>query len=255
MALPASLGLILLREPLISFLYQRDKFDAHDVQLTAWALLWFAAGLVGHSVMEVLTRAFYAQQDTRTPVLIGMIAMGLNVVFSFTFAWLFGQLGWLPHAGLRSPGYETSGWLDTYLSLDFLQHLILPVVVSGLYYAGLPLLLMRNTMLEVLGQDYVRSARAKGISPWRVYRRHALRNALIPVITLFGLTLPTLLSGAVITETIFSWPGLGYLGVLSVEQRDYPVVLAFVMVGGFGVVLGNLLADVLYGVADPRIKY
>ncbi|HLF75003.1 MAG TPA: murein biosynthesis integral membrane protein MurJ [Anaerolineales bacterium] len=100
LALPASVGLILLREPLISLLYQRGEFDERDVQLVAWALLWYALGLVGHSVMEVLTRAFYAQQDTRTPVLIGAIAMGLNVVFSFTFAGLFRQMGWMPHGGL-----------------------------------------------------------------------------------------------------------------------------------------------------------
>lgn len=100
LALPASIGLILLRVPLVSFLYQRGKFDEHDVQLAAWALLWYAAGLVGHSVMEVLTRAFYAQHDTKTPVIIGMLAMGLNVVFSFMFARIFGQLGWMPHGGL-----------------------------------------------------------------------------------------------------------------------------------------------------------
>ena len=100
LALPASVGLILLREPLISLLYQRGEFDGHAVQLVAWALLWYAAGLVGHSVMEVLTRAFYAQHDTKTPVMIGSIAMGLNVVFSFMFARLFSQIGWMPHGGL-----------------------------------------------------------------------------------------------------------------------------------------------------------
>jgi len=100
MAVPASVGLILLREPLVSFLYQRGKFDERDVQLTAWALLWFAAGLIGHSIMEVLTRAFYAQQDTRTPVIIGVIAMGLNILFSILFSRLFAQMGWFPLGGL-----------------------------------------------------------------------------------------------------------------------------------------------------------
>lgn len=100
MAVPASVGLILLREPLISFLYQRGEFDSRDVQLVAWALLWFAAGLVGHSIMEVLTRAFYAQQDTKTPVIIGTIAMGLNVVFSLWFSNVFAQIGWFPLGGL-----------------------------------------------------------------------------------------------------------------------------------------------------------
>lgn len=100
MAIPASVGLILLRAPLVSFLFQRGKFDEQDVQLTAWALLWYAAGIVGHSVMEILTRAFYAQHDTKTPVIIGTIAMGLNVVFSIAFSKLFASLGWFPHGGL-----------------------------------------------------------------------------------------------------------------------------------------------------------
>jgi len=100
MALPASVGLMILREPLIAFLYQRGEFDAQDVQLVAWALLWYAAGLVGHSIMEVLTRAFYAQQDTKTPVIIGTIAMGLNVIFSILFSQYFAQIGWYPLGGL-----------------------------------------------------------------------------------------------------------------------------------------------------------
>ncbi|MCI0554577.1 MAG: murein biosynthesis integral membrane protein MurJ [Anaerolineae bacterium] len=100
LAVPASIGLIILREPLISMLYQRGEFDEHDVQLVAWALLWYAAGLVGHSIMEVLTRAFFAQQDTKTPVIIGTIAMGLNVLFSILFARFFAQVGWFPLGGL-----------------------------------------------------------------------------------------------------------------------------------------------------------
>ena len=100
MAVPASVGLMILREPLISFLYQRGEFDSKDVQLVAWALLWYAAGLVGHSIMEVLTRAFYAQQDTKTPVIIGTIAMGLNVLFSILFSQYFAQNGWFPIGGL-----------------------------------------------------------------------------------------------------------------------------------------------------------
>lgn len=100
MALPASIGLMILREPLIAFLYQRGEFDDRAVQLVAWALLWYAAGLVGHSIMEVLTRAFYAQQDTKTPVIIGTVAMGLNVLFSIVFSRWFAQVGWYPLGGL-----------------------------------------------------------------------------------------------------------------------------------------------------------
>ncbi len=139
--------------------------------------------------------------------------------------------------------------------IDVAWHMVLPVSSLAIQQIAGWSRYVRAKMLEVLNQDYVRTAKAKGLSGGKVTFKHALRNALIPVITLFGLTLPSLLSGAVITEVIFSWPGLGQLGVSAVEQRDYPMVLAFVMVGGFGVVVGNLLADVLYGVADPRIKY
>ena len=139
--------------------------------------------------------------------------------------------------------------------LDVAWHLVLPVASLAIQQIAGWSRYVRAKMLEVMNQDYVRTARAKGLPARRVTFKHALRNALIPIITLFGLTLPSLLSGAVITEAIFSWPGLGQLGVDAVTQRDYPLVLAFVMVGGFGVVVGNLLADVLYGVADPRIKY
>lgn len=100
LALPATVGLIVLARPIVSMLYQRGEFTAVTAEMTAWALIWYAAGLIGHSVMEVLTRAFYAQHDTKTPVIIGTIAMGLNVVFSFTFAWLFSRVGWMPHGGL-----------------------------------------------------------------------------------------------------------------------------------------------------------
>jgi putative peptidoglycan lipid II flippase len=100
LAVPATVGLILLARPIVAMLYQRGEFDALTAEMTAWALLWYAAGLVGHSVMEVLTRAFYAQHDTRTPVIIGTIAMTLNVIFSFAFAGIFRQLGWMPHGGL-----------------------------------------------------------------------------------------------------------------------------------------------------------
>ncbi|HEV3485670.1 MAG TPA: ABC transporter permease, partial [Vicinamibacterales bacterium] len=114
---------------------------------------------------------------------------------------------------------------------------------------------MRSSMLEVLHQDYVRTARAKGLPSSRVLGKHALRNALIPVVTLLGLSIPSLIAGAVITETIFSYPGLGSLFIDSVTRFDYPVILALSMIGGIAVVFGNLLADVLYGFVDPRIKY
>jgi peptide/nickel transport system permease protein len=134
-------------------------------------------------------------------------------------------------------------------------HLILPVTtLSVISIAGWSRY-MRASMLEVMRQDFIRTARSKGLAGGQVIRKHALRNALIPIVTLLGLTIPSLLSGAAITETVFSWPGLGWLGVQSVTERDYPVVLAVVMIGGVMVILGNLLADIAYAIVDPRIHY
>ena len=156
-------------------------------------------------------------------------------------------LGWFPLFGLESFGREGD-------PLDMAWHLVLPVASLAVQQIAGWSRYVRASMLEVLHQDFVRTARAKGLSARRVTYRHALRNALIPVITLIGLTIPTLLAGAAITEAIFSYPGVGQMGVQAVTNRDYPVVLAFVMIGGLGVVIGNLLADVAYAVADPRIK-
>jgi peptide/nickel transport system permease protein len=139
--------------------------------------------------------------------------------------------------------------------MDTAWHMVLPVASLTIQQVAGWSRYMRSSMLEVMRQDYIRTARAKGLSGAQVISRHALRNALIPIVTLLGLTIPTLLSGAIITEAIFSWPGLGNLGYVSVVDRDYPVVLAFVMIGGFMVILGNLIADILYAVVDPRIKY
>ena len=156
-------------------------------------------------------------------------------------------LGWFPLFGLNSFGSEGD-------PLDMAWHLVLPVMSLSVQSIAGWSRYVRASMLEVLHQDFVRTAKAKGLPGRRVTYRHALRNALIPVITLLGLTLPTLLGGAAITEAIFSYPGVGQMGVQAVANRDYPVVLSFVMIGGIGVVIGNLLADVAYAVADPRIK-
>lgn len=139
--------------------------------------------------------------------------------------------------------------------LDLMWHLFLPVLTITIVGVAGWSRYMRASMLEVLRADYIRTAKAKGLASSRVIFKHALRNAMIPIVTLLGLTIPTLLAGAAITEAVFSWPGLGYLGVSSVQERDYPVVLAFAMIGGVMVIIGNLLADVLYAVVDPRIKY
>jgi peptide/nickel transport system permease protein len=166
---------------------------------------------------------------------------------------LFGvQLGWLPISGIRSLNYEylpagAASW-------DLIKHLILPVILSA--FGGLAGLsrYMRSNMLEVIRQDYIMTARAKGLSERAVIYKHALRNALLPVITILGLSIPGLIGGSVIFETIFAIPGMGQLFYMSVMARDYPVVMGILFIGAVLTLLGNLIADVAYAVADPRIR-
>lgn len=138
--------------------------------------------------------------------------------------------------------------------LDLLRHLVLPSLALGGTMAAGTARFVRNSLLDVLDQDYLRTARAKGLSERRVVWVHALRNALTPVIQLFGLTLPALLNGSLITEVIFSWPGLGRITFGAILQRDYPLILASTAFSGALVILGNLLADLLHGVTDPRVR-
>jgi dipeptide transport system permease protein len=138
---------------------------------------------------------------------------------------------------------------------DALRHLILPAIVLGTVPLAVIARMTRSAMLEVLGEDYVRTARAKGLSAWRVFGVHAMRNALIPVITVIGLQVGALLAGAVLTETIFSWPGIGKWLIESIARRDYPALQGGVMLVSAMVIVVNLLVDLLYGVVNPRIRH
>ncbi|MGP8152599.1 MAG: ABC transporter permease [Smithella sp.] len=162
------------------------------------------------------------------------------------------NLGWLPISGLRSLNYEYLGVWDQFI--DLAKHLVLPVFVSS--FGGLAGLsrYMRANMLEVIRQDYIMTARAKGLSERDVIYKHALRNALLPAITILGLSIPGLIGGSVIFETIFAIPGMGQLFYMAVMARDYPTVMGILLIGAILTLLGNLIADVSYALADPRIR-
>ena len=166
---------------------------------------------------------------------------------------LFGvQLGWLPISGLRSLNWEyLPFWQQQW---DFLGHLILPIAVAT--FGGLAGFsrYMRQSMLEVVRQDYIQTARAKGLSERTVIGKHALRNALLPVVTVLGLSLPGLIGGSVIIESIFAIPGMGQLMVQSVFSRDYPVVMGNLVIVAALTLVANLIADLAYGLVDPRIR-
>ncbi|QAW36933.1 ABC transporter permease [Bacillus licheniformis] len=158
------------------------------------------------------------------------------------------NLGWFPTVGVMTLNADFSLW-------DRIHHLILPAfVLATADMAGLTRY-TRSSMLDVLRQDYMRTARAKGFKENRVVYKHGLRNGLLPVITIFGLMIPSFIGGAVVTEQIFSWPGLGKLFVDSAFQRDYPVIMAMTVISATLVVIGNLVADILYAMVDPRIEY
>jgi len=179
------------------------------------------------------------------------LALMLILIFSLKAS----QWGWavqFPASQMTSVGYEFFSGSEKVA--DRFMHMLLPAIALGIGGAAGVARYMRGSMLEVIHQDYIRTARAKGLSERTVIFKHALRNALIPIVTLLGLYLPYLLSGSVLVETIFAWPGMGRLIVDSIFQRDYPLVMATSFIAAGLVVLGNLLADIMYAVVDPRIR-
>ena len=174
----------------------------------------------------------------------GMIAV---LVFGVT-------LGWLPTSGMRTLPYEASGFFDKIFTLDFLRHLVLPALTIALFYLGTPLLIMRNTMLEVYGEDFIEMARAKGLKEHRILYRHAARNALLPVITQLAVTIGLAAGGQVVVEVVFSWPGLGREILQAVRTSDFPLAQATFLLLAVLVIIMNFLADMLYSALDPRVK-
>ena len=176
------------------------------------------------------------------------IGMVLLALLSF-------KLGWFPSGGASSPGLAYTSNLQRIFSLDYLQHLALPVITLALYLQGLPLLLMRSNMLEVMHEEFVTMARMKGLSEWRIVIGHAARNALLPVVTAFALGVGLSMGGNVVIETVFSWPGIGRMLVQAVSVHDYPLAQgAFLMIAAVLAIM-NFVADLLYMTLDPRVSH
>lgn len=165
---------------------------------------------------------------------------GLMLILIFSYI-----LAWFPSSGYAGPIWTWEG----------LHHLILPAISLGTAYTGTLARLTRSNMLEVLGQDYIRTARSKGLNERVVFYKHALRNALISVVTIIGLSLGILMGGAMITETVFALPGIGSLAVTAISARDYPLIQAIVLMMAVIFIIINLIVDIIYSILDPRIKY
>lgn len=232
--------------PVISLIAER--LPATLLLMVTAILGAFAAGMVMGTVaavwrgrwadvaVSVAALVFYA-----TPVF--LVGIGLILIFT---VWL----RWLPMSGMYVTWVQHTWWSFT---LDVARHLIMPAVSLALFYVAIYTRLMRAAMLEILSLDYVRTARAKGLAPGRVIWRHAARNALLPMITMLGLQVSSLLGGAVLVETVFGWPGIGRLAFEAVFRRDIPLVLGILFLSSVLVLLVNLVIDLIYTRLDPRI--
>ena len=158
------------------------------------------------------------------------------------------KLGWLPSSGMTTLGTD-GGFLDV------VKHMIMPVLVLATSMAGSNIRYIRSAVLEILQQDYLRTARAKGIGRFKVIYKHALRNALVPIVTVIGMEIPMLFGGAVIIEQVFSWPGLGLMTMSAIISRDYPVIMGVCLLSAIVVLIANLITDILYALVDPTITF
>lgn len=169
--------------------------------------------------------------------------LALILIYVFTV-----RLGWLPSSGMTTPG--TGGDF-----LDVARHMVMPVLVLSVSLAGSNIRYIRSAVLEILEMDYLRTAKAKGMGSFLVINKHALRNALLPIVTVIGMQIPMLFGGAVIVEQIFSWPGLGLVAMNAITGRDYPVIMGVCLLSAVVVLAANLLTDIVYAIVDPTIKY
>ncbi|WP_209506834.1 MULTISPECIES: ABC transporter permease subunit [unclassified Ruegeria] len=234
------------------------------MELSLCAMIFAIALGLPAGVIAAVNRGKFFDRALMSSALVGYSmpifwwALLLIIVFS-------GNLGWTPVSGRIDLLYyfpNVTGFMliDSLLSgqegafASAVRHLILPTIVLGTVPLAVIARQTRSAMLEVLGEDYIRTARAKGLSPTRINGLHALRNALIPVVTVIGLSVGSLLAGAILTETIFSWPGIGKWMVDSIFRRDYPVVQGGLLMIAVIVMLVNLLVDVLYGIINPKIR-
>ncbi|MCX8103391.1 MAG: ABC transporter permease [Candidatus Bipolaricaulota bacterium] len=235
------------RQPVLTVLLERLPWT---LLLTGTALLLsttigivvgaLAAWRYG-SAFDALALSLFVLLDSMPSFWLGMILIALFAV----------QLGWFPIFGAQTPWASLTGW--EYL-LDILKHLALPVLTLTLTTISGAFLVMRSAMLGVLGEDYIRTARSKGVSEFGVLYRHALRNGLLPVTTVFMINLGFLVSGATVVETVFSYPGLGRLLYEAVLQRDYPLMQGAFLLITLSVLAANLVADLLYSRIDPRVR-
>lgn len=222
------------------------------VELSLAAALFAVVGGIGLGVYTAMRRQSLASRTIMGVSLVGVslptFLIGIGLIYLFSV-----ELKWLPAFG-RGTLVDVGGWQTGLLTVSGLSALVLPAITLGFFKLTLIMRLVRTEMLDVLRSDYIRFARARGLRNAALYGRHALRNTLIPVITIIGLQLGSLIAFAIVTETVFQWPGLGLLFITSIQGVDVPVIAAYLLMIGLLYVAINLVVDLLYAWADPRLR-
>lgn len=239
-----------------SFQHNQPVLHLISERIPATLMLTFPTLLIGYSLGILLGMLAAAKQGSFIDQLIRVISVGgialpnfwLGLILIIVFSV---QLQWLPLGGMR----DLSRTDSTIHLLDTVTHMILPVAVLAFGIVAVVTRYMRASVLEIIEQDYIRTAHAKGLSQRRVFNNHILRNALIPIATLVGPALGGLISGSVIIEQVFSWPGMGRLVITAIFQRDLPLIMGSVLIGAVLYIIGLLISDILYALLDPRIRF
>ena len=239
----------IFKEPALGVIL--SKFPATFELVLAAALIVALISLPAGIYCAVRPRSRLARFIMGVSVLGISVPIFLTGIFAITIFSV--ELGWLPSFG-RGQTVTIGGWETGLLTANGLAHLVLPAITLSSIMLPLFIRLVRGQMLDVLGEDFIRTAWAKGLSPWRVWITHALRNAAIPLITLGGLQIGTLLAYTILTETVFQWPGMGFMFLEAVNRADVPLIIAYVMVVGVIFVTVNTLVDILYVLVDPRVS-
>lgn len=247
-ALHGNFGFSLAQQKPVVTLFNEYVWNSFLLAIVSTFFTWLIAVIIGvisaykqYSIFDTLVMIFIFAAMSIPSFFIGLFLIKVLAV----------DLKWLPPGGMTTTGSNATGM--AYIR-EVLDHMILPVVVMTLLGVGSLTRYFRSNMLDVIRQDYIRTARAKGLKERVILYRHALRNALLPAITLVGFELPGLFGGSLIIEKIFNWPGIGQLYMQSFTVRDYPLLMGFTMFIAILTVIGTLISDMLYRVADPRIK-
>lgn len=239
------------REPVSAIIV--TKFWNTIFLMAGALILAYVIGILGGALL-----AWYRGSDLEVAgLLVTLVARssptfwtGIVLLMVFVF-WL----GWFPAGGIRSVGAQVDGFWDKFVSTDFLYHLVLPLLTGAIYYMATPTLLMRNTMLDVLNEDFIKMKKAEGLSQFTVLYKHAVRNSLLPIVTIVALVAGKAIGGQLLIEVVFNWPGMGRAMVTAVSYNDYPLAMAAFFFMGSIVILLNFAADLLYAGLDPRVTY